>query len=1167
MTSGAPERRLLSPPGLWARLPLTVRVMLATSLALVFASSLLLWVSTAKEAELARAQIDEHRASEIESLLPAIADWAVIGDFASIEQFFKQRVRQSDIRAITWMSATGKSLEAVDKDEVLRAPDWFVRWTGVISPGVSRTLSIGGRNYGQVTLDMTATPTQNRLWEGFLSHLAIMGLALALSIAAIVVVLNRGLRPLAALTHGANELAGGNYSRRIPRQGSPELLGLIDAFNHMTVGIAAAQGAVRDEAERLSVTLSSIGDAVIATDADGCVEFMNPVAEAMTGWTAVEAEGKALSVVFVVISETTRDAVPCPVARAIREGRVVGLANHTLLISRDGGERPIADSAAPIRGTDGVIHGAVLVFRDQGPERAAARSLRESEAAYRGLFDGVSEAIYVQDAQGRFLDVNQAAERMYGVPRSEFIGKTPDFIAAPGKNNLAAIPAIVARAFAGEPQHFEFWGRRANGEVFPKEVRLVRGTYRNQDVVIASSYEITERKLSESRLLKAQEMVRSSVAAARVFPWEWDVATDRLIWGVSPEALLGLPRDTGSAYPDFRELVHPDDKDAYLAAGRHTLQTGEPYRSEFRIIGTDGPVRWVAARGEAVRGEDGKVARIIGASLDITEQKRLTEEIERHREHLEVLVAERTAELTAARAEAERMARIKSEFLANMSHELRTPLNGVLGMARIGARDSVGRASHDVFVRIMESGRHLLGVINDILDFSKLDAGKLVVEQEPFALAAAIDNAVSFVIGTAEQKGLHFEKSVAPGLPAWVSGDSQRLQQVLVNLLSNAIKFTPQGEVRLRVARDEEFTYFKVVDTGVGMSAEHVARLFQPFEQGDSSTTRRYGGTGLGLAISQNLARLMGGVIDVDCTLGAGCSFTLRLPLPVAASALDPPARRVEGGRRLAGLRLLAAEDIEVNRLILEDLLFHEGARVVFAEDGQQVVDRLQEEGMAAFDAVLMDVQMPVMNGFEATRRVREMAPAMPVIGLTAHALAEEREKCLASGMVEHVSKPIDPDELVAVILRHVGSGDRASIPAPNIPAALSEQARPEGSDESRRTQVVDWPALMAQYGGREEFVGKLVNMALTGQCDVPAKLRFAAEQGDWEGLAFVAHSLKAIGGNLKAHGVRELAARTESAAKGREAGARALAAELADLMDALLAELSRRHSDSKPAA
>jgi CheY-like chemotaxis protein/HPt (histidine-containing phosphotransfer) domain-containing protein len=486
-------------------------------------------------------------------------------------------------------------------------------------------------------------------------------------------------------------------------------------------------------------------------------------------------------------------------------------------------------------------------------------------------------------------------------------------------------------------------------------------------------------------------------------------------------------------------------------------------------------------------------------------------------------------------------------------------------MARIGARDSAGRSSHETFVRIQDSGAHLLGVINDILDFSKIDAGKLAVERRPFALAGAIDNAVAFVGGTAQQKGLAFETAVAADLPEWVAGDAQRLQQILVNLLSNAVKFTERGEVRLRVAGEGGDIYFKVVDTGIGMTAEQAARLFQPFEQADSSTTRRYGGTGLGLAISQNLARLMGGEISADCAPGVGCSFTLRLPLPVAAPDLAARTGPVGGERRLAGLRLLAAEDVEVNRLILEDLLIHEGAHVIFAGDGQQALDRLEEAGVSAFDAVLMDVQMPVMNGLEATRRLREIAPALPVIGLTAHALAEERDNCLAAGMAEHVTKPIDPDLLVAAILRHArpdgpipspafpfkgkageGMGPASSAPVAAVPPAPTVAA-----------SLVEWQALLAQYSGREAFVAKLATIALDSQRETPAKLRTAAEQGDLKDVAFIAHSLKGVGGNLMAPAVRDLAARTEIAARQDDPSVAELAAELATQVDDLLAELA----------
>jgi CheY-like chemotaxis protein/HPt (histidine-containing phosphotransfer) domain-containing protein len=523
------------------------------------------------------------------------------------------------------------------------------------------------------------------------------------------------------------------------------------------------------------------------------------------------------------------------------------------------------------------------------------------------------------------------------------------------------------------------------------------------------------------------------------------------------------------------------------------------------------------------------------------------------------MVARRTVELAAARDQAERLARAKSEFLANMSHEIRTPLNAVLGLARIGARDSAGRESHATFGQIQDAGEHLLGVINDILDFSRLDAGKLVIEPRPLALAAALANAASFVAGAAKQKGIGYEVDAAPDLPAWVTGDSQRLQQILVNLLANAVKFTEQGEVRLRVARDGEASYVKVSDTGIGMSAEQLARLVKPCEQADSSTTRRYGGSGLGLAISQDLARLMGGEITVDSVPGAGSAFTLRLPLPEAASALPASARSVPPGpaapvvpaeRRLAGLRLLAAEDVAVNRMILEDLLVHEGASVVFAEHGQQALERLDEAGASAFDAVLMDIQMPVMDGFEATRRLHEIAPALPVVGLTAHALADERERCLAAGMAAHVTKPIDTDVLVAAILRHTERPARVSSPSPLAPA-------------SGEVGAIDWPALLARYSGRQTFVAKLAATARESHTDTPAKLRAAIERHDPETLAFLAHTLKGLAGNLMARRLFDLATEAEAIARQGEPVDPSLAAGLVDATEALLDALARRTGEN----
>ncbi len=389
----------------------------------------------------------------------------------------------------------------------------------------------------------------------------------------------------------------------------------------------------------------------------------------------------------------------------------------------------------------------------------------------------------------------------------------------------------------------------------------------------------------------------------------------------------------------------------------------------------------------------------------------------------------------ANRREAERLVRVKSEFVANMSHEIRTPLNAVLGLAQLGARDSVEPATRAQFERIGEAGNHLLVIVDDILDLSKLEAGQLSVEQQPFCLQPLVDSAVALVAGRTAAKGLALQVHLQPGLPTWVRGDAQRIKQILVNLLSNAVKFTAQGEVTLSVTGTTQGRLaFAVADTGIGIDEAQQARLFQPFVQADGSTSRRFGGTGLGLAISRNLATLMGGTIDMRSTPGQGSVFTLTLPLPevtAPAKATEPPATR--SLHRLQGLRLLAAEDVDINRMVLQGQLEFEGAKVVFAENGEQATrilrTALQDRpagGADPFHAVLMDVQMPVMDGLEATRLIHALAPSLPVIGLTAHVLDEECQRCLDAGMVERVVKPVDLDLLVEAVLRHTAQATEA---------------------------------------------------------------------------------------------------------------------------------------------
>ena len=670
--------------------------------------------------------------------------------------------------------------------------------------------------------------------------------------------------------------------------------------------------------------------------------------------------------------------------------------------------------------------------------------------------------------------------------------------------------------------------------------------------VVGTYTDVTERKQSEQSLLEKQSALSEAQRIARIGSWAWQLASGAITYSEETSRLFGMSPD--DSVPDrdaFLALVHPDDR-ALVSAWTEDCIAGKntPDR-EFRITHPDGEVRVLHGRGYLQRNAQHQPLAMVGTVQDITERKAMERELDQHRHHLEGLVQSRTAEMETARAEAERLARVKSEFLANMSHEIRTPLNAVLGLAQIGARDSAGRTAHATFARIREAGEHLLGVINDVLDFSKLEAGRVVVDRQPLALAAVIDNVRSLIGERAVSKGLKFGVDMAPGLPEWVAGDAQRLRQILVNLLANAIKFTDRGEVRLQVTRKGEDIHFEVSDTGIGMTDEQVARLFRSFEQADNSTTRRYGGSGLGLAISQTLANQMDGEIVVTSTSGAGSTFTLRLPLPVTEPALPKPTLLLPASeRRLEGLRLLAAEDVDMNRLVLEDLLSSEGAQVLFAENGQQAVEHLRERGASAFDAVLMDIQMPIMDGYQATEYLHQLAPGLPVIGLTAHALGEERDRCLAAGMVEHVTKPIDAAVLVAAILRHAGRP--VSTPAP-VPVAGAGGP-------------IDWSALLARYNGRQDFVAKLAATALASHRETPETLRRAAQANDLPGLAFTAHALKSLSGNLMARGVEALARQVDAAARAGEPQAADVAVELADAVEVLLAALTIRVGESASA-
>lgn len=857
----------------------------------------------------------------------------------------------------------------------------------------------------------------------------------------VLIFFKRIIAPLPVISDNMSLIAAGNLAEehlaRVVVKTKDEIFNLASSFQTMAGNLRSLIGALHMEKERLRVTLASIGDAVIATDIDNKVSFINPVAEHLTGWREGEALDQPIDQVFQIFNEETGQPAEIPVERVIRDGTVVGLANHTILISKDGTVFPIADAAAPIRDQSGAISGVVIVFRDDTERKKAERKLLDSNRMLADIIDFLPDATFVIDAGGSVIAWNKAIERMTNVKAQNMLGQG---------NYAYTIP---------------FSGSRRPALI---------------DLVLNFDEGLTGKYYSN-------------------FGWNGDI-------------LYGESESDTAAW-----------------------QLGKTC---------------VAASATVLRTSSGEVIGAIETFRDITSQKLLE------------------ASLTQAKDDAEKANRAKDDLLARISHEIRTPLNSIVGMVEMLFDTSLDIEQHDYVLTMQESASLLLGIINDILDFSRIKAGEIQLQKMAFQVLPVINGVIKIVTQWARGKGLELSSRIDAKLPAVLWGDPLRLRQILLNLTVNAVKFTRTGGISIRVLVEKEEAKhvtirFEISDTGIGIAEEQRKKIFLPFVQVDGTYLSAAEGTGLGLTIASWLVRQMGGEIGVESEVDRGSTFwfSLRMERGLENTGLQDAEKAYELGDRLPSREatpklILLAEDNPVNVKLTLLQLKKLGYDCRVVANGRDAVTAALSGDYAL---VLMDLQMPVMDGFEAIRLIRQEEIALgrhtPLIALTAHAVEGYREHCFTAGADDYLTKPVRLQELCSTLSLWLEPG--------RGPGEAAWPSAPPNDDG-----LVEDGFLMEVCGDGQtglKMLEELIGIFRKDSTERLASLRDALERRDPLALREIAHGLKSGSTAVGALALASIASALEALGRsGTVVGGEKLLAEARDTCQRSLLVLNAIH-------